>query len=107
MSKNSASVADRYARLVDRLRQAVFGSSATTEQATRSAAATGGRLSEPFGSYAAKVRDESYRITDSDVAALKEAGHTEDEIFEITVSAAVGAALRSLEAGLRAVSSQD
>ena len=27
--------------------------------------------------------------------------HTEDEVFEITVCAAVGAALRSLDAGLR------
>jgi len=45
----------------------------------------------------------AYRITDADVAGLKAAGRSEDEIFEVTVAAAVGAALRSLGAGMRAV----
>jgi AhpD family alkylhydroperoxidase len=49
--------------------------------------------------YAALVRDASYRVTDADVARLKDAGHSEDEIFEITVAAAVAAGLRSLDAG--------
>ena len=46
-------------------------------------------------------------MTASDVESLKAAGHSEDEIFEITVAAAVGASLRPLEAGLRAVRSKD
>jgi hypothetical protein len=95
--------ADRRARIVEDLRQAVFGSPGATDPATRSAAATGGPLPDPLGSYAAKVRDEAYRVTDADVEGLKAAGHSEDEIFEVTVSAAVGAALRSLDAGLRAL----
>lgn len=53
--------------------------------------------------YAAKVRDESHRITDDDVERLKAAGHSEDEIFEATIAAAVDAARHSLDAGLRAV----
>jgi alkylhydroperoxidase family enzyme len=107
MDHNAAAVADRYAGLVERLRRAVFGSPATTDPATRSAAATGGRLPEPLAGYAAKVRDEPYRITDADVEALKAAGHSEDEVFEVTVSAAVGAALRSLDAGLDVVGAQE
>ena len=38
----------------------------------------------------------------ADVADLKAAGHSEEAIFEVTVAAAVGAALRSLDAGMRA-----
>ncbi len=83
--------------------QAVFGSKAAMGPDTRSAAASGGSLPEPWQSYAASVRDHSYRVTGTDIERLTAAGHSEDEIFEITVSAAVGAALLSLDAGLRAV----
>ncbi len=40
-------------------------------------------------------------MTDADVEALKAAGLSEDEIFEATVAAAVGAGLARFEAGLR------
>ena len=56
-----------------------------------------------MASYLQKVRHCAYRVTDEDVAALSEAGFSEDEIFEQTVSAAVGAGLLRLEAGLRAM----
>ena len=36
-------------------------------------------------------------------AALKEAGYSEDEIFEHTVAAALAAGLERLDAGLRAL----
>jgi AhpD family alkylhydroperoxidase len=50
-----------------------------------------------FADYAALVRDASYKITDATIDQLKGAGHSEDEIFEITVSAATGAALDSYD----------
>ena len=53
--------------------------------------------------YLELVRQQAYRITDEDVAAAKAAGHSEDEIFEQTVSAAVAEGLRRLEAGLGAM----
>jgi alkylhydroperoxidase family enzyme len=56
-----------------------------------------------FSAYLAKVRAGAYRVTDADVTALKEAGHSEDEIFEQTVSAAVAAGLDRLRAGLEAI----
>ncbi|MDV3126176.1 hypothetical protein M1247_14735 [Mycobacterium sp. 21AC1] len=65
--------------------------------------AAGGPLREPLASYAATVRDASYTITDSDINRLTAAGHTEDEIFEVTVVAAVGAALDGFDAGRRAL----
>lgn len=84
---------------VENLRHAVFDAAATTDPALRRAAATGEGLTEPWQSYTALVRDASYRITD--LSRLTDAGHSEDEIFELTVAAAVGAALRGFEAGCR------
>jgi hypothetical protein len=93
---------DRHAAAVDALRRAVFESPGSSEPAVRAAAGSGGELPEPLGSYAAKVRDQSYRITDSDFVALTAAGLSDDAIFEITIAAAVGAALQRLDAGMRA-----
>jgi alkylhydroperoxidase family enzyme len=96
-------ITDRLGRLVADLRQSVLDSPAETDPATRTSAATGESVPEPWNAYAALVRDASYRVRDTDVDRLRTAGHSEDEIFEVTVAAAVGAALRSLDAGLRAV----
>ena len=60
-----------------------------------------GEAPSDFGPYLDKVRQHAYTITDGDVQALKDAGHSEDEIFEHTVSAAAAAGLERLEAGLR------
>ncbi len=57
-----------------------------------------------FAPYLEKVRGGAYRVTDRDVDELKAAGHSEDEIFEQTVSAAVAAGLERLDAGLGAMS---
>jgi alkylhydroperoxidase family enzyme len=54
-----------------------------------------------FVAYLDKVRRHAYEVTDEDVQALKDAGHSEDEIFEYTVAAAVEAGLERLDAGLR------
>ena len=48
--------------------------------------------------YLSKVRDRAYTITDGDVEALKEAGCSEDQIFEQTVAAAISEGLRRLDA---------
>jgi hypothetical protein len=56
-----------------------------------------------FARYVEKVRTDAYKVTDADVDALTAAGHSEDEIFEQTISAAVHAGLLRLDAGLRAM----
>jgi len=53
-----------------------------------------------FNAYLEKVRRHAYTITDQDVQELKDAGYSEDEIFEYTVSAAVAAGVERLNAGL-------
>lgn len=87
---------------VQNLRYAVFDAPAVTTPELRRAAASGDGLAEPWLSFTALVRDASYRITDADVAKLGAAGRTEDEIFEVTVAAATGAALRCFDAGRQA-----
>jgi hypothetical protein len=94
---------DRHADLVAALRRAVFDSAAETDPGTRAAAGAGGPVPDPWGPYVSTVRDRSYRVTDGDVAALTAAGASQEEIFEITVAAATGAALQRLDAGLRAL----
>jgi alkylhydroperoxidase family enzyme len=53
--------------------------------------------------YLAKVHERASTVTDADVDALKDAGVTEDEIFEATVSAAIMEGLRRLDAARRAI----
>ena len=53
--------------------------------------------------YTDTVRRGAYLVTDAQVDALRAAGLSEDEIFELTVSAAVGAGLERLDAGLKAL----
>jgi alkylhydroperoxidase family enzyme len=93
--------------LVERLRHSVLHGPAVTDPATRTAAATGGSLPEPDASFTATVRDASYRVTDADIDSLAAAGHSEDVIFELTVAAAVGAALRRYDAGRSALNATD
>ena len=95
--------ADRHAARVAGLRRAVFDSPGVSGLAERAAAASVDGVPPPLDAYVAKVDGAAYRITDADVAALKAAGCSEEEIFEVTVAAAVGAALRGLDAGMRAM----
>jgi alkylhydroperoxidase family enzyme len=95
--------ATSHGNAVEDLRHAVLDAPATTDAGLRRAAATGDPLPEPWHSYTATVRDASYQITDADIGRLTSAGHTEDEIFELTVAAAAGAALRCFDAGRRVV----
>jgi alkylhydroperoxidase family enzyme len=53
--------------------------------------------------YAAKVRDDPHAVTDADIAALRAAGFSEDEIFEASVAAAVAAGLERLDLALGVV----
>ena len=53
-----------------------------------------------FAPYLDKVRRNAYKVTDADVQALKDAGFSEDVIFEQTVSVAVAAGLQRLAVAL-------
>jgi len=53
--------------------------------------------------YVDTVRRHAFRVTDAQVEALSAAGLSEDEIFELTVAAAVGAGLERLDAGMQSL----
>jgi alkylhydroperoxidase family enzyme len=50
-----------------------------------------------------KVTKHAYKVTDEDIAAAKAAGLSEDAIFELVVSAAVGQSNRQIESALAAL----
>jgi len=50
-----------------------------------------------------KVATESAHVTDADFAAAREAGFTDDQLFELVICAAVGESARRYEAGLAAL----
>jgi hypothetical protein len=93
----------RHADEVADLLFAVLHPSGSIEPSTREAAFRGGELPPLFREYVDKILGESYRITDDDIKELLAAGYSQDAIFEITVSAALGAATQRLEAGLSAL----
>lgn len=73
-----------------------------------SVAQPGGGVSSPtvsqaWEAYLKKVTLHAYKTMDEDVDRLKAAGHSEDEIFELTLSAALGAGLARLDYGLTAL----
>jgi alkylhydroperoxidase family enzyme len=52
---------------------------------------------EEMSGYLAKVRDRAYTVTDADLAALQDAGFSQDQIFEQTVAVAIREGLRRLD----------
>lgn len=100
---SGGSRAGRVGDAVADLRHAVFDGPGDTDVTLRRAAGTGQDVPEPWRRYVGLVRDSSYRITSTDIGRIISAGHTEDEVYEVTVAAAVGAALADYDAGRRAL----
>ncbi len=104
-------MAGRYDDMVRRLREAVLrgeGDTGTPVRAAIEARAAGrggvaGGVPEPVMAFVDRVARHAYRVTDEDIEALRSAGYGEDAIFEIIVSAALGAASARLERGLSAL----
>lgn len=95
----------RYKSLVDRTRLAVEEAPGELASPVRRAIVNGETANVPVEllAYVDKVRGRAHAITDADVEVVKRAGYTEDQIFEATASAAVGAALHRLRLGMAAV----
>jgi alkylhydroperoxidase family enzyme len=50
-----------------------------------------------------KIAKHAYKVTDQDLAAVRSAGFSEDQIFEIAVCAAIGQASRQYDTALAAL----
>jgi alkylhydroperoxidase family enzyme len=99
---------------MERVAEAVLQTPGDADPELRSAveayaASLGGRqgpvpeLPSELRPYVDKVAKHAYKVVDADVDRLREAGYTEDAIFELTLAAALGAAQARLDAGLRAM----
>ena len=87
--------------LRDATLSAVVRGPGTTSAELRAAVAHG-EPPEELRALVDKVRRRAYAVTDDDVAALR-TKYSEDQLFEIIVAAALGAADARLAAGLRAL----
>jgi alkylhydroperoxidase family enzyme len=63
----------------------------------RALAAAASPAPAAMDAYLAKVHERAYTVVDRDVEEMKEAGVSEDEIFEHTVAAALAEGLRRLD----------
>jgi hypothetical protein len=97
----------RYEDFRRRLVDAVVHTPGETPEAVRRDALEHRTVSGPLAGYVDTVRRHAYRVTDADVAALQLAGHSDDRLFEMTVAAAVGAALYRLERGMAALRGEE
>jgi alkylhydroperoxidase family enzyme len=111
----------RYGPFTERLVESVLGTPGRTGNELRCAVfARAARLSgrggkpgigegvpESLAAYLDKVALHAYKVTDEDLAALQRAGNSDDALFEMTVSAALGAALGRLERGLAALRGEE
>ncbi len=118
----------RYAALIERLVESVLATSGHTTSKLRHAVfarafgphplttlplasslsgterETGGEdIAPDLAGYVDNVALHAYKVTDEDLVALKRAGNSDDLLFEVTVSAALGAAVGRLERGLSAL----
>jgi len=106
---------DSHAEYAQRLVAAVLTSPGDTDPSVRQAvealsAQIGGRFTFQMEtippeliSYIKKIALHAYKTTDEDIDGLRNAGYSEDAIFEITLSAALGAGMARLERGLAAL----
>lgn len=81
----------------------ILGGDGTASASERRAAFNDGGLAEPLGTLVDKVARYAYRVTDEDINAVRVAGLSEDQVFEIVVCAAIGHATRQYDMALAAL----
>ena len=115
MTEGIESMHSRYTTYTQRLIDAILSSPGETDPALRKAVKEYSSLFSSHASmpvdqmpaalntYVKKVALHAYKVTEEDVERLRTAGYNEDAIFEITLSAALGAGMTRLESGLAAL----
>jgi hypothetical protein len=93
---------DRHAGLRDAVLAQVLTGPGESDSAVRQAAAANAGLPDELRELIAKVHAHAYKVTDADIARLQ-GTYGDDKLFEIIVSAALGASRKRLMAGLDAL----
>ena len=94
--------ADPHAALRDKVLDAVMRGPGETDPALRAAAAANLGMAPDLAELVDKIHKHAYRVTDEDMSRAQ-AVYGDDRMFEIVVSAALGASRRRLLAGLDAL----
>jgi hypothetical protein len=93
-----------YSRLYHNLVNRVLKGEGYSSLPTRQAAFNNSTDQPPaLRSLVENVAHNAHKITDSDIAAAKQTGVSEDQLFELIICAAVGQASRQYESGLSAL----
>src|SRR5689334_5355823 len=58
-----------------------------------------GEVPEKLRALVEKIADRPWSVSDEDITRLREAGYSEDHIYELVLAAATGAGVRRFEAG--------
>ena len=82
------------------LRKIIEARAACLNGGKREAVYEGVTIPDIVQTYVDKVAGDAYKVLDSDFVAMKEAGFSEDYIYEVTLAATTGASLARLERGL-------
>ena len=93
---------DPHAALRDRALDRVLHGPGESDPALRQAAAEDRGLPADLQALVDKIHRHAYKVTDQEVARLQ-AARGDDEMFELIVSAAMGASWQRLRAGLAAL----
>jgi alkylhydroperoxidase family enzyme len=93
---------DPHASLRDRVLKSVLDGPGESDSALRQAAADGTGVPADLQSLVDKIHRHAYKVTDEDIARAQ-AKYGDDKMFEIVVSAALGASRNRLFAGLKAL----
>ena len=93
---------DPHAALRDKVLDTVMRGPGETDPALRAAAAANSGVKPDLAPLVDKIHNHAYRVTDDDMSRAQSA-HGDDRMFEIVVSAALGASRRRLLAGLDAL----
>ena len=94
-------MSDRFRELKEATAAALLRGPGASPAELRQACARG-EAPEELRALVEKIERHAYQVTDEDIASLR-AKYSEDQLFEIIVAAAFGAADRRLAAGLHAL----
>jgi hypothetical protein len=93
---------DPHAHLRDRVLQRVLEGAGDSDAVIRRAAADGEGLPADLQPLVDKIHRHAYKVTDDDIARLRST-YSDDQLFELVVSASLGASRTRLMAGLAAL----
>lgn len=95
-------ITDPHANLRDKVLKSVLDGPGESEPAMRNAVADGKNVPAELHVLVDKIHRHAYKVTDEDIKRLQ-VKYGDDQMFEIVVSAALGASRNRLLAGLKAL----